>query len=106
MNISPGLITKVHSIYTSAPDRILSQLELLKSTNVIKYSPGITAVFTVNIPKLVNNKINKLLNERLSNIILEKTIEYNTTQPENSTAKESNATSEIESTWKERPKFT
>ena len=27
-------------------------------------------------------------------------------QPQNSTAKESNATSEIESTWKERPKFT
>ena len=27
-------------------------------------------------------------------------------RPQNSTAKESNATSEIESTWKERPKFT
>ena len=35
-------------------------------------------------------------NERLNNIILERTIEYNTTQPQNSTAKESNATSEIE----------
>ena len=46
-------------------------------------------------------KINKLLvspNGRLNNIILEKTIQYNTTQPQNSTAKESNATSEIEST--------
>ena len=31
-------------------------------------------------------------NERLSNIILERTIKYNTTQPQNSTAKESNAT--------------
>ena len=40
-------------------------------------------------------------NERLNNIILERTIEYNTTQPQNSTAKES-----IESTWKERPKST
>ena len=36
-------------------------------------------------------------NERLNNIILE----YNTTQPQNSTAKESNAASEIESTLKE-----
>ena len=45
-------------------------------------------------------------NERLNNIILERTIEYNTTQPQNSTAKESNATSEIESTLKERPKST
>ena len=35
-------------------------------------------------------------NERLNNIILKRTIEYNTTQPQNSTAKESNATSEIE----------
>ena len=35
-------------------------------------------------------------NERLNNIILERTIEYNTTQPQNSTAKESNATFEIE----------
>ena len=49
-------------------------------------------------------------NERLNNIILERTIEYNTTQPQNSTAKESNATSErtseIESTLIERPKST
>ena len=35
-------------------------------------------------------------NERLNNIILERTIEYNTAQPQNSTAKESIATSEIE----------
>ena len=35
-------------------------------------------------------------NERLNNIILERTIEYNTTQPQNSRAKESNAISEIE----------
>ena len=40
-------------------------------------------------------------NERLNSIILERTIQYNTTQPQNSTAKESNATSEIESTLKE-----
>ena len=49
-------------------------------------------------------KINKLLvspNERLNNIILERTIHYNTTQPQNSMAKESSATSEIESTLKE-----
>ena len=32
----------------------------------------------------------------LNNIILERTIEYNTTQPQNSTEKEINATSEIE----------
>ena len=42
----------------------------------------------------------------LNKIILERTIEYNTTQPQNSTAKESNATSEMESTLKEGPKFT
>ena len=40
-------------------------------------------------------------NERLNNIILERTIQYNTPQPQNSTAKESNATYEIESTLKE-----
>ena len=42
------------------------------------------------------------LNERLNNVILERTIEYNTTQPQNPTAKESNATSEIESAWKDQ----
>ena len=36
------------------------------------------------------------LNECLNNIILERTIEYNTNQPQNSTAEESNATSEFE----------
>ena len=44
-------------------------------------------------------KINKLLvspNDGSNNIILERTIEYNTTQPQNSMAKESNATSEID----------
>ena len=40
-------------------------------------------------------------NERLNCITLERTIQYNTTQRQNSTAKESNATSEIESTLKE-----
>ena len=62
--------------------------------------------FSVTIETM---KINKLLvspNERLNNIILERTIEYNTTQPQNSTAKDSNATSEIVSTWKERAKST
>ena len=39
-------------------------------------------------------------NERLNNIILERTIQYNTSQPQNFTAKESNTTSEIESTLK------
>ena len=38
--------------------------------------------------------------------MLERTIQYNATQPQNSTAKESNTTSEIESTLKERPKST
>ena len=44
------------------------------------------------------------LNEHLNTIILERTAEYNTTQPQNSTAKESNVTSERETTWKESPK--
>ena len=44
--------------------------------------------------------------ERLNHIILERPVEYNTTQPQNSAAKESNATPENESTWKERPKST
>ena len=77
--------------------------ELLKSANA--RGDAITAVSTVNIPKprracSWTYKINKLLvsqNERLNNIILERAIEYNTTQPHNSTAKESTATSaEIE----------
>ena len=86
----------------------------IKINKWIICSPGITAVSTVNIPKPKPScswtyKKNKLLvspNERLNNIILERTIEYNTNQPQNSTAKESNATPEIESTWKERPKST
>ena len=41
-------------------------------------------------------------NERLNNIILERTIEYNTTQPPNSTAKESIATSEIQAHGKKQ----
>ena len=54
-------------------------------------------------------KINKLIvspNEHLNNIILERTIEYNTTQPQNSMVMESNATSKIESTLKEGLKST
>ena len=43
-------------------------------------------------------------NEHLNSIILERTIQYITTQPQNSMAKESNATSELKSTWKESPK--
>ena len=43
-------------------------------------------------------------NEHLNNIILERIILL--VQPENSTAKESSATSEIEITWIERPKST
>ena len=42
-------------------------------------------------------------NERLNNIIQERTIEYNTPQPQISTAKESNATSETKRK-KEGPK--
>ena len=45
-------------------------------------------------------------NERLNDIILERIIEYSTTQPQNFAAKESNATSEIKSTWKKTPKST
>ena len=43
-------------------------------------------------------------NERLNYIILERTIEYNTPQPQNSTAKESNATSEIEAHMERKTK--
>ena len=46
------------------------------------------------------------LNEHLNSIILERTIEYSTTQPQNSTAKESNATYEMKSTWKRKSKVT
>ena len=64
---------------------------------------AITAVTTVNIQSLGGHvhehiKINKLLvspNKRLNNMILERTIEFNTNQPQNSMAKESNATSEL-----------
>ena len=73
-----------------------------------------TAASTDNIPRPRRScsgtyKINKLLvspNERLSNIVLEGTIEYNTYPASQFHGKESNATSEIESTWKERPKCT
>ena len=41
-------------------------------------------------------------NERLNNITLERTVEYNATTPQNSTAKESNATSEIEAHGKSK----
>ena len=58
------------------------------ATGTIKINKCITAVSTVNIPKPRRScswtyKINKFLvspNERLSNIIPERTIEYNTTQ--------------------------
>ena len=94
-------------------DRIRLTFSVAVGTSKINIK-CITAVSTVNIPKPRRScswtyKINKLLvspNERLNNITLERTIEYNTTQPQNSTTKESNATSEIESTWKERPKST
>ena len=70
----------------------------------IKINNATTAVSTVNIPKPKRScsrtyKINNHLvspNESLNNIILGRTTEYNTTQPQNSTSKESNATSEIE----------
>ena len=134
-SISPGLINKLYGIYISFPwfrfthmdpvlrvlfhrfqiifDRIRLTFSVAIGTIKINIK-CITAVSTVNIPKPRRScswtyKINKLLvspNERLNNIILERTIEYKTTQPQNSTAKESNATSEIESTSKERPKST
>ena len=70
----------------------------------IKINKCITAVSTVNIPKPRRScsctyEINKLLvspNKLLNNIILERTIEYSTTRPQNSAAKEPIATSEIE----------
>ena len=46
------------------------------------------------------------LNEHLNSIILERIIEYNTTQPQNSTAKESNATSEMEKHMERKSKVT
>ena len=75
-------------------DRIRLTFSVATGTIKIKIK-YITAVFTVNIPKPRRScswtyKINKLLvspNERLNNIILERTIEYNTTQPQNSTQK-------------------
>ena len=76
-----------------------------RNWNYISVLKCIKAVSTVNILKPRRScswtyKINKLLvspNERSNNIILERTIEYiNTTRPQNSSAKESNATSEIE----------
>ena len=134
-SISPGLINKLYGIYISFPwfrfthmdlalrvlfhrfQIIFDRMRLTFSVAVgtIKINiKCITAVSTINIPKprqscLWTYKIYKLLvspNERLNNIILERTFECNTTQPQNSTAKESNATSEIESTWKWRPKYT
>ena len=74
--------------------------------HLIQLSPQVTYQ---SLGDRVREHINKLIvspKGRLNNIILERTIEYNTTQPQNSTAKESNATFEIESTLKERPKFT
>ena len=131
-SIPPGLINKVHSIYSSVPwfrftlmdlsfrvlfhrfqiifDRIRLTFSFAigtKSTNAIKYSPGNCSCFrrscswTYRITKLFVSP-----NKHLNNVILERTIQYNTTQPQNSTAKESNATSEIESTLIERPKST
>ena len=72
-----------------------------------------TAVSTDNIPKpkrscsrTSNKQAHREPERTFNNITLERTIEYNTTQPQNSTAKESNATSEIESTLKEGLKST
>ena len=62
-----------------------------KSTNAIKYScfhgfpkPRRSCSWTYE-----TNKFLVSLNEHLNSIILERTIEYNTIQPQNSTAKES-----------------
>ena len=56
----------------------------------------IRLTFSVAIETIEINKLLVSPNERSNNIILERTIEYNTTQPQSSTAKESNATSEID----------
>ena len=139
-NISPGLICKVHCIYISVPWFWFTHMDLalrllfhrfqiifhrirltfsvaigtIKINKWIKYSPVITAVSTVNIPKPKPScswtyKINKLLvslNECFNNIIHERTIEYNTTQPPNSTAKQSNATCEIKAHGKTKVHMT
>ena len=118
------LTLKVHGIYISFPwfrfthmylalrvffhrfQIIFDQMQLTFSVAIgtIKINKCIKAVSTVNIPKPRRScswtyKINKILvspNECLNNIILERTIKYYTTQPQNSKAKEFNATSEIE----------
>ena len=75
---------------------------------------AITAVSTVNIPKPRScswtYKISKLLvspNERFNNIILERTIEYNTNQPQKFHGKRIQRYHWVlRGTWKERPKST
>ena len=60
-------------------------------------------------PRITSQSLGDRVREhkiKLNNITLERTIEYNTTQPQNSTAKEFNATSEIKSTLKKGPKST
>ena len=79
-------------------DRILLTFSVAigtKSTNAIKrVQPGdLIQLFPMITSQSLGDR-----GRELNNITLERTIEYNTTQPQNSTAKESNATSEIEST--------
>ena len=129
-SISPGLINKVHGIYISFPwfrftrmdlalrvlfhqfqiifDRILLTFSVAIGT--IKINKFITAVSRDNIPKPRRScswtyKINKLPvspSERLNNVILERTIEYNTTQPQNSMADRGTGKERPKSTWPTR----
>ena len=132
MSISPGLINKVHSIYISVPwfrftlmdlsfrvlfhrfqiifDRIRLTFYVAigtKSTNAIKYNPGITAVSGDRVHEHKKNKLLVSPNERLNNIILERTIQMIIPLTLKIPGGERiHAISEIESTLKERPKST
>ena len=132
-SISPGLICKVHSIYISVPwfsfthmdlalwvlfhrFQIFHRIRLTFSVAIgtIKINKCIIAVSTINIPKPRRScswtyKINKLLvspNERLNNIIFERTIEYNTYPASKFHDKRIQLYLWARGTWKERPKST
>ena len=111
---SPGLINKVHSLYISFPwfrfthmDLALRVLfhrfQIIFGRIRLNFSVAIGTIVCITKPRRSCSwiyKISKHLvspNECLNNLILERTIEYNIYySASNSTAKESNATSEIE----------
>ena len=100
LSISPGLINKVHGIYISFPWFRFTHMDLALRVLIQTIFDQIRLTFSVAIETIEINKLLVSPNERSNNIILERTIEYNTTQPQSSTAKESNATSEIDAQWK------